>query len=207
MPTPDSIPCPRRHARRFARRGATLLLLLARLAAPALAAEPRAAELAARFGAPPETARPWVWWHWMNGNISADGITKDLAAIRAVGAGGVILFEEANRVGPGPVDYFSPEHFAFIAQAGKESARLGLKFGFHNSPGWSSAGGPWVTPEHAMKHLTWSESPVVGGTHVTARLPKPSTTVRPYAKLGPPDRYLHQDFYRDVAVLVFPTPA
>src|SRR5438045_2720421 len=84
-------------------------LTLAGFAAP----EPTVADLATRFAAPPETARPWLWWHWMNGNISAEGITKDLEAIHEVGAGGVILFEEANRVGPGPVRYFSPDHFAF----------------------------------------------------------------------------------------------
>jgi hypothetical protein len=164
------------------------------------------AALASQFAAPPEAAKPWLWWHWMNGNISSPGITKDLEAFKAAGFGGVILFEEANRIGPGPVRYFSPEHFGFITQAGREAARLGLKFGFHNSPGWSSAGGPWVTPEYAMKHVTWSETTLLGGAHATARLPRPSTTVRPYAKLGPPDRYLREDYYRDVAVLAFPTP-
>ena len=30
------------------------------------------------FENPPEGARPRVWWHWMNGNITKEGITADL---------------------------------------------------------------------------------------------------------------------------------
>jgi hypothetical protein len=27
---------------------------------------------------PPAAARPRVWWHWMNGNVTKEGITADL---------------------------------------------------------------------------------------------------------------------------------
>ncbi len=164
-------------------------------------------ELAARFASPPESARPWVWWHWMNGNVSHDGITKDLEALRAVGIGGVILFEESDRIAPGPVRYLSEEHLALIEHAGRECVRLGLQFGFQNGPGWSSSGGPWVTPEFAMKHVTWSEQAVTStGAAQKLALPRPPTVVHPFTDLGPPKRYTARDYYRDVAVIAFPTP-
>ena len=30
------------------------------------------------FEDPPSAARPLVWWHWMNGNITQEGIRLDL---------------------------------------------------------------------------------------------------------------------------------
>jgi hypothetical protein len=164
------------------------------------------ANLATHFAAPPDSAKPWVWWHWMNGNVSRSGITKDLEAIKAAGFGGVILFEESDRIPPGPVRYLSQEHLDLIAHAASECTRVGLKFGFQNCPGWSSTGGPWVTPEQAMKHVTWSEQAVVGGKKLSLTLARPSTMVRPFTDLGPPKRYGFHDYYRDVAVLAFPTP-
>ncbi|MEI6782292.1 MAG: glycosyl hydrolase, partial [Verrucomicrobiota bacterium] len=29
------------------------------------------------FAQPPDSARPWVYWFWINGNISKEGITAD----------------------------------------------------------------------------------------------------------------------------------
>lgn len=43
---------------------------------PALSAH--AQDLASQFRDPPQSARPRVWWHRMNGNITKDGIAKDL---------------------------------------------------------------------------------------------------------------------------------
>src|ERR1017187_10703167 len=44
------------------------------------------------FAAPPDTARPWVYWFWINGNINHSGITADLEAMQRVGIGGVEIF-------------------------------------------------------------------------------------------------------------------
>ena len=40
--------------------------------------------LAAGFQTPPDSARPHTWWHWMNGNITKEGITADLEAMQRV---------------------------------------------------------------------------------------------------------------------------
>ena len=53
----------------------------------------QADELAQGFARPPANARPHTWWHWMNGNVSAQGITLDLEAMARVGVGGVQMFD------------------------------------------------------------------------------------------------------------------
>src|SRR5262245_7991662 len=37
------------------------------------------------FQQPPNTVRPRTLWMWMNGNVTADGITRDLEAMRNAG--------------------------------------------------------------------------------------------------------------------------
>jgi len=49
------------------------------------------------FTQPPHEARPRVWWHWMNGNISREGIYKDLTWMHRVGIAGFHLFDEIGR--------------------------------------------------------------------------------------------------------------
>ena len=65
--------------------------------AVAAAAGPDAAnDLAARFQTPPAAARPWVYWMWIDGNITREGITADLEAMQRAGIGGVIIMEVAT---------------------------------------------------------------------------------------------------------------
>ena len=54
-----------------------------------------AQELMTGFQEPPQEARPRVWWHWMNGNITRDGIDKDIAWMHRVGIGGFHCFDAA----------------------------------------------------------------------------------------------------------------
>jgi hypothetical protein len=61
---------------------------------------------------PPNDARPRVWWHWMNGNISDEGIKLDLDWMHRVGLGGVTIFEGAintPQVVPHRLIYMTPE--------------------------------------------------------------------------------------------------
>jgi hypothetical protein len=152
------------------------------------AADTKALEEA--FRRPPLSARPHTWWHWMNGNVSADGITRDLEAMARVGVGGVQMFDVGTGIPKGPVATLSPEWIRLVQHAASEANRLGLSFTMHNCPGWSSSGGPWVTPDRAMQQLVWSEAFIDGGRRVEVILPKP------FAKLN---------YYRDVMVLAFPS--
>jgi hypothetical protein len=147
-------------------------------------------DLAEGFRRPPASARPKTWWHWMNGNITADGITRDAEAMKRVGLGGFQIFNVGSRTPKGPVAFFSPEWFHLMAHAAKEADRLGLEFAMHNCPGWSSSGGPWITPEVSMQQLVWSETFVTGGDPAGIALPQP------YSKLN---------YYRDALVLAFPS--
>ncbi len=58
---------------------AFLFLLLTIFAYPARAADKT---LERTLREPPASARPVVWWHWVNGNITREGITADLEAMR-----------------------------------------------------------------------------------------------------------------------------
>ncbi|MCX7819873.1 MAG: glycosyl hydrolase [Kiritimatiellae bacterium] len=149
-------------------------------------------DLQAGFAQPPASARPHTWWHWMNGHISREGITADLQAMAAVGVGGAQIFNVDCGIPPGPVKFMSPEWLGLFRHALEEAERLGLEICVHNCAGWSSSGGPWVKPEHAMQVLTWSETRVRGGDTFRGRLPRPRAT---------------WDTYRDIAVLAFPLPA
>lgn len=159
------------------------------LAHGAVAAPPSDA-LSKSFLTPPPTARPQVWWHWMNGNISKEGITADLEAMKRVGIGGGTICVLGDYAPEGPVHFNSPLWWDNTKFAMSEAGRLGLDLGVENCEGWSSSGGPWVKPEDSMKDLSWREVQVTGGAPVTDKLPQPET------RLG---------YYRDVAVLAFPS--
>ncbi|MBI5834341.1 MAG: hypothetical protein HZB16_18755 [Armatimonadetes bacterium] len=156
----------------------------------ALALPAAAQDLASGFASPPPSARPQVWWHWLNGNVTPAGITADLEAFRRVGLGGgtIANIPYAN-VGPAPFN--SVAWHAAVKHAAAEARRLGLELGFFNCEGWSSSGGPWVKPVDAMQMLVWSQRRVAGPAPVTV----PS---QPLTRLGT---------YRDALLLAFPTPS
>ncbi|MHA6247173.1 glycosyl hydrolase [Pontibacter sp. CAU 1760] len=144
------------------------------------------------FADPPTVAKPGTMWFWMNGQVSKQGITLDLEAMHRVGVGAVFNFDAGTGIPKGPLEYLSPEWLETKKFAFAEAERLGIEFNMHNCPGWSSSGGPWITPALAMQQLTWSETTLKGGKRVRASVPKP------FHKL---------DYYQDVAVVAFPTLA
>ena len=44
-----------------------------------VAQQPPGDALLRGFQNPPDSARPRVWWHWMSGNVTKEGIKADLA--------------------------------------------------------------------------------------------------------------------------------
>jgi hypothetical protein len=44
------------------------------------------------FLKPSAGARPRVWWHWMNGNITPEGLQLDLEWMKRAGLGGFTVF-------------------------------------------------------------------------------------------------------------------
>lgn len=143
----------------------------------------------AEFRAPPPDARPWVYWFWLDGYITRDGIIADLEAMKRVGIGGVLIMEVDQGTPPGPVRFASPtwrEMFRFmLAEAGRRQIQVNM----NNDAGWTGSGGPWIPPEKAMQRLVWSETVVKGPSAGPVTLPQPPT---------------NENYYRDVAVLAFP---
>ena len=138
---------------------------------------------------PPDSAKPRTWWHWVSGNVSSEGITADLQAMKDVGVGGCQLFTVDQSKVHGPVKFMSPEWRGFVKQALSEADQRGLEFSIEGCDGWSESGGPWIQPEQGMQHVVWTEENVDGGQEIVLNLPQPPAT------LG---------FYRDIALLAFP---
>src|SRR5262249_7580581 len=126
-----------------------------------------------------------------NGNITREGITADLEAMSQIGLGGAQIFNVSESIPEGPIRIMSPEWRELVHHAAREADRLGLELCMHNCSGWSSSGGPWIKPEFAMQIVVSSEMRVRGPGTFAAVLPQPESK---------------QGYYRDIAVLAFPTP-
>ena len=150
------------------------------------------------FRNPPRENRPETWFHFIGGNVSKKGIVADLEAIAGAGISGIQLFHgQAGGEWPGvnpQIKCLSESWESLVGFVADESRRLGLGFTMQNCPGWAMAGGPWIKPENAMRHLEWTRTDVEGGGMVKVNLPQKT--------LSAPD----ERDYRDVAVLAFPTP-
>ena len=160
-------------------------------------------DLAARFPTPQDEARPWVYWFWCNGFVTREGITADLEAMQRVGIGGVLIFEVSKANGsngifftegtpPGPLKYLGEEWVEMFGHVCYEAARLGLKVNINGGAGWCGFGGPSITAELSMQQVAWSETRITGGARVDQALPQPDSI---------------DNYYRDIMVLAFPTPA
>lgn len=128
-----------------------------------------------QFQTPPNSAKPRVWWHWMNGNISKEGIQKDLEWMSRVGIGGFQNFD-ANLftpvVVPKKLVFMQPDWKDAFKFTGEFADKKGLEMAIAGSPGWSVTGGPWVKPADAMKKYVFTEALVTGGKKQTIQLPK-----------------------------------
>lgn len=174
-------------------------------------------DLETGFLNPPPEAAPRVWWHWMNGNISQEGIRADLEWMNRVGIGGFQNFD-AGLTSPQIVDkrlvYMTPEWKDAFRLATKLADSLGLEMAIAGSPGWSESGGPWVKPEQAMKKFVWTETRVEGGKPFIGKLPKPPSTTGAFQNLPTVDMSSLAgsspapipEFYADAAVVAYRLP-
>ena len=168
------------------------------------------------FENPPEVAKPRVWWHWMNGNITKEGIKLDLEWMHRAGLGGFQNFD-AQMSTPQVVDkrlaYMTPEWKDAFKYATTLADQLGMEEAIAGSPGWSETGGPWVPASQAMKKYVWSETPVEGGKPFTGVLVHPPTTTGEFQNLPVSDAGGAMkwpsgipQFYADSAVVAFKVP-
>lgn len=224
MPTPPD-PCGRstkmvRGAGRM--RGLTAALLLGGSCMMATAAWSEDAPLPVQdrltegFTDPPASARPRVWWHWMNGNVTKDGIAKDIAWMKRIGIGGLQNFDvnlTTPQIVPQRLVYMHPEWKEAFRFAAGLAEQQGLELAIAASPGWSETGGPWVEPKDGLKKLVWSETIVAGGKRFAGKLAPPPVENGPYqtlpvindfAAMTGDEQKARPNFYGDIAVLASP---
>jgi hypothetical protein len=133
------------------------------------------------FRNPPSDTRPWVYWYWIDENISKTGITKDLEAMARVGIGQALI----GHISPGNVrgetKMLTEEWWDMLAFAVKEGQRLGVDIGLFNGPGWSQSGGPWIKLDQSMRYVASSELIVRGPATFNQKLPEPGPDFNPIA--------------------------
>jgi hypothetical protein len=193
------------------------IALLIVFSATIVLAQSASDQLLKGFEDPPASARPLVWWHWMNGNITKEGIKLDLEWMHRAGLGGFQNFD-GSLFTPVVVDkrlaYMTPEWKDAFKYATTLADQLGLEEGIASSPGWSETGGPWVPAREAMKKYVWSEIRVEGGKPFTGALPHPPSNTGAFQNLPVEDvgavlggAFHGTDFYADSAVVAYRVPA
>jgi alpha-L-rhamnosidase/F5/8 type C domain len=165
--------------------------------------------LAQGFVTPPDSAKPRTWWHWTNGNVTETGITKDIEWMKRVGIGGFQLVDVASgngQVVEPKINFGTEEWYHAVKHSAELAKENNLEMSIFSCAGWSEAGGPWVTPEMAMKRLVWSETDVDGGKSFAGKLAEPPSkegSVRDSTAGGTPS---DPPFYRDSAVMAYRMP-
>ncbi len=165
------------------------------------------------FHNPPNGAHPRVWWHWMNGNISKEGIKLDLEWMHRVGIGGFQNFDAAldtPQVVKKRLAYMTPEWKDAFKYATTLADQLGMEEAIAGSPGWSESGGPWVPASEGMKKYVWSDTFVKGGEPFRGTLAHPPSSTGAFQTLKiheernpPPGSAPIPQFYADAAVVAY----
>ncbi|WP_321436963.1 glycosyl hydrolase [uncultured Bacteroides sp.] len=137
------------------------------------------------FNNPPKESHPWVYWMWVNGNVSKEGVQKDLEAMHRVGIDGAIALDVDQDSPNGPVVYNDKKWQEIFHHTAVTAQRLNMEIGANNGAGYWGTGGPWVKPEMAMQWVVSSETYIKGGRQWTGKLKNPG---------------LGED-YRDIAVI------
>jgi len=146
-------------------------------------------EVKEQFINPPSSAKPWCYYYEMGGAASKQGVTRDLEAMRDQGIGGAMWFSIGGASGT-PWDFNTPPYIDLVNHVISEADRTGVKLCIHNCDGWSQAGGPWITPDNAMKLVTFDKIQVNGPQKYLGTLPQPHTVAK---------------YYHDIAVLAYPS--
>jgi hypothetical protein len=194
------------------------LVLVSRLQLKTFAQHAEKDTLLKSFYSPPNSARPRVWWHWMNGNITKDGIKKDLLWMHRSGIGGFQNFD-AGLITPQIVEkrltYMTPEWQDAFRFATKLADSLKLEMAIAGSPGWSESGGPWVPAKNGMKKIVWSEVRVKGGQPFNGTLAPPPSVSGDFQNLPIPEAGFSiaeksappPEYYQDIAVVAYRLPS
>lgn len=141
------------------------------------------------FITPADPMQTSVYWYWISDNVSEEGVTKDLYAMKKAGINRAFI----GCIGQGDVPYgkvkmLSVDWWKVIHAALKTATQLNIEIGIFNSPGWSQSGGLWIKSEDAMRYLISSETHVKGPLKFSQKLEKPI------------------ELFQDVKVIAYPEP-
>lgn len=134
-------------------------------------------EIEANFKDIPSSVQTSIYWYWINGNCSKEGVVKDLQSMKEAGINRAFIGNIGDQEGipRGPVKLFTDEWWEIMHTALKTASELDIEIGIFNCPGWSQSGGPWIKPEQAMRYLASSEIMLKGPRKLRQQLPRPTT--------------------------------
>jgi len=150
-----------------------VVLMMASCSKPDGMSKDKYLDIQTGFITPHDSNAVWCYWYWINDDISKEGITKDLEAMKEVGIGAAFIGNINPPEVDGPVPMLSEKWWNCMVHAVNEGKRIGVDIGTFNCPGWSQSGGPWVKPEMAMRYLVSSETVVKGPGKVEIKLTQP----------------------------------
>ena len=111
----------------------------------------------------PDSIRLAVYWYWINDNISREGVTKDLEAMKAAGITRAFIGNiETGNVPYGKVGFMSDEWWEVTRTAMKKAGELDIELGMFNCPGWSQSGGPWIDEDRSMRYVAFDSRDLTG---------------------------------------------
>jgi len=142
------------------------------------------------FAKPPAAAMPGVWWRWIDGNVTREGISRDLSEMARKGIRSVDIFDVGGGLPAGPAGMMGPQWRELFQHTLAEATKFGIEVRLTAAAGWGM-GGPWIDAKHATKKLAYAEIQVQGPARITQALPKPAGS---------------ELFYDDVAVVAFREP-
>ena len=144
------------------------------------------------FQQPTKDYQPWVFWYWMYGCVSDEGIRADLKAMKQAGIAGTYLMPIKDITDGaqynGDARQLSETWWKRMDTVFQVADSLNIDLGIHISDGFALAGGPWITPEESMQKVVYADTIITGG--------KKSITLQVPAHL--------QGYYKDIAVYAYP---
>lgn len=161
---------------------------------------------------PPNEAKPRGYWVWAHGNFDYSRITEELEAFKALGLGGVDIYDmgiaDPYDIIPAGNEFMSDQMLDGIEFALKKSKKLDLAMGFSVSNGWN-AGGDWTTPDEMIMRLLFWKDTIQGPAELTKiGFPEiPTTFEKPYGSYDLYPQFNDDGFpvyYENVALVAYP---
>ncbi|MDE7472281.1 MAG: hypothetical protein K2M68_01720 [Muribaculaceae bacterium] len=153
----------------------SLLLLCASVVPPTVAARDDSRSQLENIFARPSEVPTAVYWYWLSGNVTPEGVADDVRAMKKAGINRAYIgFQglDEGQAERGNVKIQSPEWYDCVRAAMRTATEEGVEIGVFNCPGWSQSGGPWVSPEQSQRYLGIACSEARGGDKVV-ELPRP----------------------------------